>query len=250
MSAAIESVSPESSTANTYERLRPLILWLGVGEVVWISTWLFTNGGNSSALSAGVVGWSVVMLGWMALVVRLSGRDFFLNGSRWLSNLVGFTAVVAVTAVIFGAVPSVRTGLFSAAAATTDTQLIAIHVLRVLAIGAAVKYWQGQLPPHFVLLGAVPDFLFALSAIPMLMLAGNGSLGASTLLIWHVVGASVFLGAGLSMFFSVPSPFRLFDSKPDASLVFRFPMVLAPNATVPLFVVAHLFAITKYAIGS
>jgi hypothetical protein len=35
------------------------------------------------------------MLSWLVLVTRLAGRDFFLNGSRWFSNLVGFTVVVA-----------------------------------------------------------------------------------------------------------------------------------------------------------
>lgn len=249
MSAAIPTTLSPSSAAQTYERLRPLIVWLGIGEVTWISSWIFSNDSGSFGLHATVIGWMLLMLGWLVLVTGLAGRDFFLNGSRWFSNLVGFTVVVAVPMVMFGVTPSIRNGLFAAAAATSDTQLIAIHVLRLLAIGAAVKFWQGQLPRHFVLLGAVPDFLFALSAIALLILAGNGALSTSTLLIWHVVGAAVFLGAGISMFFSVPSPLRLFHEGVDASLVFKFPMVLAPNFTVPLFVVAHIFAITKYVLA-
>lgn len=250
MSAAIPATLPPSSTAQTYERLRQLIVWLGIGEVAWISWWLYSSGTGSFSFHAVTTGWVIVMLSWMILVTRLAGRDFFLNGSRWLSNLVGFTAVVAVTTAMFGTVPAIREGLFAAASATSDTQLISIHVLRLLAFGAAIKFWQGELPRHFFVIGAIPDFLFALSAVAMLILAGNSSLSPTTLLIWHVIGAAVFLGAGISMFFSMPSPLRLFDSKPDASLVFRFPMVLAPNLTVPLFVVAHLFAITKYVIGS
>ncbi len=52
-------------------------------------------------------------------------------------------------------------------------------------------------------------------------------------------------GAGISMFFSVLSPLHIFHSKPDASIVFQFPMVLAPNFTVPLFMLAHAFALVK-----
>lgn len=65
------------------------------------------------------------------------------------------------------------------------------------------------------------------------------------LIVWHIVGFSLFLGAGISMFFSVPSPIRIYHTQPDTSLVFRFPMLLAPNFTVPLFMLAHLFALTK-----
>jgi hypothetical protein len=43
----------------------------------------------------------------------------------------------------------------------------------------------------------------------------------------------------------VPSPFRLYYDKPDVTIVFQFPMVLAPNFTVPLFMLAHAFALVK-----
>jgi hypothetical protein len=53
------------------------------------------------------------------------------------------------------------------------------------------------------------------------------------------------MGAGVSMFFSVPSPLRMYRRQPDTSIVFTFPMVLAPNFTVPLFMLAHAFALVK-----
>ena len=250
MSGAIASSSTEASASSVYERIRPLIVGLGVGEVAWISWWLFSNGTGSAALHGATLGWIVLMLGWLTLVTRLSHLDVFLNGTRWLSNLIGFMIVVAVSVAMFGAIASVRNAVFSAALATSDMQLISIHVLRLLAIGTAVKFWQGNLPRHFFLLGTIPDFLFAVSAILLLTSAGSGVLSPTFLIAWHTIGAVLFFGAGLSMFFSMPSPLRLFDSKPDASLVFQFPMVLAPNFTVPLFVVAHIFAVTKYIAGS
>jgi hypothetical protein len=120
-----------------------------------------------------------------------------------------------------------------------------IHVLRLLAIGTVVKYRQGELPLHFIVLGSMPDFLFAVSAVGVSVMTYSGSLPSEVLAVWHSVGLLVFLGAGVSMFFSVPSRLRIYDSRPDASIVFRFPMVLAPNFTVPLFMLAHLFALAK-----
>ena len=47
------------------------------------------------------------------------------------------------------------------------------------------------------------------------------------------------------MFCSVPSPLRICHDKPDASFAFQFPMVLAPDFTVPLFMIAHSIALVK-----
>ena len=77
------------------------------------------------------------------------------------------------------------------------------------------------------------------------MLEATAPLGQEFLIGWHIVGFLVFFGAGISMFFSVPSLFRIYHDKPDTSLVFQFPMVLAPNFTVPLFALAHVFALVK-----
>ena len=91
----------------------------------------------------------------------------------------------------------------------------------------------------------MPDFLFAVSAVVLVMLGANDPLAHGFLVAWHLFGFSIFTGAGVSMFFSVPSPLRIYHNKPDASIVFQFPMVLAPNFTVPLFMIAHLIALVK-----
>ena len=79
----------------------------------------------------------------------------------------------------------------------------------------------------------------------VMVLAASGSVGHGFLIIWHLVGFSVLFGAGVSMFFSVPSLLHIFHSKPDTSIVFQFPMLLAPNFTVPLFMLAHAIALVK-----
>ena len=234
-----------SRSQAIYEKLRALIIWLGLTELAWISHWLLSPDDLDSGYVMTVALWIVVMLAWMGWVAVAGMRGFFLKHTRQLSNLVGVVLVVAFAAVLFGMVPVAREGLIRAAHRTSDLQLVSIHVLRLLAIGTVIKYLQGQLPRHFVLWGSIPDFVFGISAVVVTSLAAQGPLDQDFLFIWHNIGFALFAGAGVSMFFSVPSPFRLYQSKPDASIVFQFPMLLAPNFTVPLFMLAHAFALVK-----
>lgn len=234
-----------SRLKDNYESLRPLIVWLGLTELVWIAYWLLRTGDGIPGYTTTVVTWIVAMLVWLVLVIYAGRRGFFLKHTRWLSNLVGVVVVVAFATAMFGSIPAAREGLARAAAATTDRELASIHILRLLAIGTIIKYLQRQLPLHFVVLGSLPDFLFAVSAVVVTFLAGDGSLGQEFLFAWHSIGFSLFLGAGISMFLSVPSPFRIYHGDVDASIVFRFPMLLAPNFTVPLFMLAHAFALVN-----
>ena len=84
-----------------------------------------------------------------------------------------------------------------------------------------------------------------MSALVVTFLAGSDNLGNEFLVVWHFVGLFVFLGPGVSMFFSVPSPLRIYHDQPDTFIVFKYPMLLAPNFTVPLFMLAHAFALVK-----
>ena len=228
-----------------YERVRPLIIWLGLGELAWIGSWLLSSDDTAPGYMVAAVVWLVGMLGWMALVIYLGNRGVFLKHTRWLSNLVGFFLVLALPAVLFGAVDIAREGLVLAASQTSNLQLASFHVLRLLAIGTVIKYVQGELPLHFVIFGSVPDLLFAASAVLVTILQSAAPLGHDFLIVWHFIGFFVFFGAGISMFFSVPSLFRIYHNEPDTSLVFQFPMLLAPNFTVPLFALAHVFALVK-----
>ncbi len=230
---------------DRYESLRTLIVWLGVAELVWISYWLLRTGDAAPGYTATVITWIVAMLAWLAFVIRVGRRGFFLRHTRQLSNLIGVTIVLAFPAALFSVIPAAGEGLARAAAVATDRELASIHVLRLLAIGGIIKYVQRELPLHFVIWGALPDFLFAVSAAVVTILADNGALDTQFLFVWHLIGFSIFLGAGISMFFSVPSPLRLFHDKPDATIVFEFPMLLAPNFTVPLFMLAHVVALVK-----
>lgn len=230
---------------SVYERLRSPIIWLGLTELAWIGYWLLAGGSLAPGYLATVALWIAAMLAWLAAAIYLGVRGFFLRHTQSLSNLVGVVGVVAFACLLFSIVPVARSGVVLAAAGTPDAQLAGIHVLRLLAVGTVIKFLQRELPLHFALLGSLPDVLFGASAVVVTALAISGGASPGFLVAWHAIGFAAFTGAGVSMFFSVPSPLRIYRGQPDASLVFLFPMVLAPNFTVPLFMIAHLFALVK-----
>ena len=234
---------------SAYEQFRPLIVWLGLSELAWIAYWLMSSG-RANPQSIGVtLFWAASMLVWMVAVIYAGRRGYFLQWTHFFSNLVGFALVLLFFFLLFGAVPGAWEGLITAAENTPDSQLISIHILRILAIGTVIKYLQGELPRRFLILGSMPDLLFGISAVVVVTLAVNDLVGHAFLVAWHSLGMFVFLGAGISMFFTVRSPLHIFDSKPDASIAFQFPMLLAPNFTVPLFVLAHGVALVKLLAG-
>ncbi len=234
-----------ATVRTTYEQLRQLIIWLGLTELAWITYWLLSIDPAAPQYVGVVLFWVVSMLVWMGAVIVWGKRGFFLEWTRYLSNLVGVVIVLTFAFLVFGVVPVAREGLVLAAGNTPDVQLISIHILRLLAIGGIIKYLHGEFPRHFLILGPLPDFIFGISAVVVMALAANDSVGHDFLVIWHLIGFFVFFGAGISMFFSVPSPLHFFHTEPDASLVFKFPMFFAPNFTVPLFMLAHSFALVK-----
>jgi uncharacterized protein YjeT (DUF2065 family) len=234
-----------TTTKKLYERLRPMIIWLGLTELAWISYWLLSVDQSPAQYVSVVLFWVIAMLIWIGVVSFLGLRGFYLRYTHYFSNLVGFVFVLIFTAIVFGLVPTVMEKFVLAANNTPDIQLVGIHTLRLLAVGTIIKYLHGELPLHFLILGSLTDLFFAISAVVVTLMTANGSLGQEFLVVWHLLGCAVFLGAGFSMFFTMPSALRLSHRKPDASIVFKFPMLLAPNFTVPLFVVAHGVALVK-----
>jgi hypothetical protein len=230
---------------SIYEKLRPQIIGLGMMELAWISYWLLTGDNVGAGYALTAYGWVLTMLIWLYFLIKLSRNGIFLAHSEKFSNLLGFFSVILLPVVLFGSTEVGRHGVLTAATRTPDLHLVLIHCLRLLSIGTIIKYVQKQLPLHFVIFGSLPDLLFALSAVGLAFLDPGMAENSGFYFVWHSIGIAVFFGAGISMFLSVPSPIRIFNRKPDTALVFQYPMALAPNFTVPLFAVAHLFALLK-----
>ena len=239
------NAEPKPTLTTVYDRLRPLIIWLGMTELSWIGWWLLTGGTESVGYSAAVAFWIGSMLVWTIGVSIAAWRGWILKYAWLLSNHWGLSLVIAFAVLLFASVPAIREGVWRAAQSTSDAQLAGIHVLRLLAVGTIIKYLHKELPLHFVIFGSIPDLLFGISAVIVTAAAASQPFSATFLVVWHAVGLSAFLGAGFAMYFSVESPLRIFHGRPDTSIVFQFPMVLAPNLTVPLLMIAHLFALLK-----
>lgn len=230
---------------SLYENIRLLIVWLGLTEVAWIVYWLSSVGNAAPEYTGAIIFWAVSMLIWLFVASVLGKRGVYLRGTRYFSNLIGFVSVIIFSALIFGLNPIVLDNLIVAAKNIPDLHLTGIHILRLLAVGTIIKYLQKELPLHFLICGALTDLFFAISAIVVTIMVANGTVSKDFLVGWHIFGSLVFMGAGVSMFFSMPSLFRITHKKPDATIVFLFPMILAPNYTVPLFVVMHGIALVN-----
>ena len=150
---------------DRYERIRPLIIWLGLILLAWISTWLLATVPSSGQFFQTVISWVILMLVWGVIAIALGKRGTYLKYTYLFSNLLGFSFVLATFFVLFVTTPGTFDQLILAAKSTSDLQLIAIHILRLLAIGTIIKYLHGELPRHFLMLGSLPDFLFAISAV-------------------------------------------------------------------------------------
>ncbi len=53
-----------SRFGEIYEKVRPLIIWLGLGQLAWIGFWLLSFGGTTPGYRVTAVVWLVVMLAW------------------------------------------------------------------------------------------------------------------------------------------------------------------------------------------
>ena len=94
LNARVECVYPQVEDAyrtiqmsdfkETYERLRPLIVWLGLTELAWIAYWLLGLGEAAPGYVSTVVVWIAAMLSWMALAIYLGIRGVYLKHTRWL----------------------------------------------------------------------------------------------------------------------------------------------------------------------
>ena len=82
-----------SRFGEIYERARPLIIWLVLGELAWTGFWLLDFADTTPGYLVTAVAWLVLMLAWMTLVTYLGNRGVFLRHTRWLSNLAGFAHI-------------------------------------------------------------------------------------------------------------------------------------------------------------
>jgi hypothetical protein len=159
--------------------------------------------------------------------LAVSGVYLSQGALRVLPLLCGFLVPVSIVAAALWFDPVLRSGIRSIIESLPLSWLIGVQAIRITALGTIVKYLHGDLPGHFILPVGVPDFAVGLTAIPMAWWASRNPAGArSSLIVWNLVGASIFLPAGILMHVSMPGPVQLFTSGPTTQTLFEFPLPL------------------------
>ena len=185
---------------------------------------------------------SVALFGW-ALLTAWFARSGVYDAQGFLALLPGIwlPAVPFVLVAVLLVVPSVRGGLKDIATTTPARWLVAIHGLRILAVGTLVKTVQGTFPLEVELAIGLTDLAYGLSALWVFALARSKRISADALVLWHLVGIALILVPGLpSLQAGLPGPFQAFDRFPTSAVMLDWPMVLGPTLVVPLFLLLNL----------
>lgn len=189
-----------------------------------------------------------VLCAWIIASSTLAVSGAYLDDRalRALPLLCGFLVPVGIVAASLWFSPVLRSGVLAIIESLPLSWLIGTQAIRVTAIGTIVKYLDGELPGHFILPVGVPDFAVGLTALPMAWWASrNLERAKSSLIVWNLFGASIFLSAGILMHVSMPGPVQFFTSGPTTHTLFEFPLALVPTFLVPCFVGLHLACIWR-----
>lgn len=184
-----------------------------------------------------------VLCGWIGVSSTLAINGFYLDerALKVLPLLCGFLVPVGIVAVAMWFSPVLRSGILAIIESQPLRWLVAAQAIRITAIGTIIKYVDGDLPGHFILPVGVPDFAIGLSALPMAWWASHDLAKAkSSLIVWNILGASIFIAAGILMHVSMPGPVQFVTSGPTTQTLFQFPLALVPTFLVPCFVGIHL----------
>ena len=196
----------------------------------------------ASGLVAALTLWGVAS-GWLAHEGLYRTPSFL---AAWPAVWITMVPVVLVMAPLAAA--PVRDGLRALLDTTPAHWIVALHGLRILAIGGILKGLSGEFALYYALLIGVPDMLYGLSALWVARRAARQRIAPRALALWHLAGATIIVPFGVVLLqMGLPGPWRIFAGTPDIATIFVFPMALAPTLVVPLFVCVNLLAALRIA---
>lgn len=221
----------------------PLTHAIALGLIVWF----YVTGkklDSNKRFGSTILLLSLSLVLWVALSTALAVEDVYFDNNALFLPIVIFSLLPVATLIIaYGASSSVRglTQLFIDR--LPRRHFAAVHIVRVLAIGTIYKMFVGLLPAHFIVLTAIPDFIFGLSAIYVAFKAEQ--LSDKAFLAWNVAGITIFGVALVTMQFSLPGPLHIIADGPTTREVVSFPMSLVPTFIAPFLIIVHLVTIAK-----
>jgi hypothetical protein len=203
-------------------------------------------------LSRPDIRWISVLI---ALLVSWGGVSVYLgiNGtfqsdefvSLWAPFWLPFVPVALILLPI-ALLPQARLAVTRLIDGTPLHALIAIHGLRILALGGVIKGWNGEFSAPMAGFIGIPDFLFGVSALIMAWLTMKQRVGTWAVVVWNAIGLTIIVpNVLIVIWLSLPGPWQLFSAEPTIMTLFEFPMVLAPALVVPVFVMMNMFVAAR-----
>ncbi len=214
----------------------PLLFMAICAFWLWAARHAERCGNITAAQARAIYVWLALLTGWGIVTASLALRGGY-SSVAFYRMLPGFwvpLAPVALSIVLLLAWPAFRTALWIIAESTSPRAFLLVHCLRIAAIGGIIKASHGLLPWSFVLPVGIPDFLFGLLSLLLMLAHGKDGYSRRVLIGWNLLGIAVLAAAPVLMQMGLPGRLYVFDSQPDARTLFEFPMVLAPTLVVTL----------------
>ena len=181
---------------------------------------------------------------WVILCTWLAIKDFYFQNNATFYPVVIFSlGSGAILAIAYMAIPSFKGLVDMLVEKGSLKHTIMIHSLRIAAAGAIYKMMMGEMPVHFVAAAGITDLMFSASSLYFATRADRFS--NRFLIIWNMIGISIFGVALLVMQFSLPGILNVFSGEPTTRMVVSFPMVLVPTFVAPIHIAVHILSIMQ-----
>lgn len=218
----------------------PLILAAQIAFWCWLALSMFRKG-LLRATDLVVLGfWLALLCLWGFLTAQWAMDGSFRSGSFYALLPALWLPAVPIAATTLFALVSPLGRVLIAIGRENPRAFVVLQALRVAAIGGLVKAYLGLMPALFTVIVGVPDLLFGLSALFLLLGWPKDGWPARGLMVWNIMGfLIIFLAGPLLIQLGLPGPLHVITSQPDGRALLEFPMVWAPMVVVPVFMIMN-----------
>jgi hypothetical protein len=122
---------------------------------------------------------------------------------------------------------------------TRQSELIRLHVWRLVGIVFLLMMVSGEVPALWALPAGIGDILVGVTA-PWVASDVETRRGRRRAVIWNLFGMADLVVAVLLGVMTSPGPTRVFQTAPTSELMAHFPLALVPTFLVPLAFVLHV----------
>jgi hypothetical protein len=209
---------------------------LGLTALVVTALFFLLWGARTSARNARIALVSGGMLSvWAVVATTLAYRGVFEPQAVESFPPVGVNLVVVLSVLFLGLATSVSLRRLL----TRQSDLIRLHVWRLVGIVFLLLMVRGQVPALWALPAGVGDILIGVTA-PWVASDVETRHGRRRAMIWNLFGmVDLIVAVGLGVMTS-PGPTQVFQIAPTSELMAHFPLALVPTFLVPLAFVLHV----------